>query len=195
MSAGPRPIACPGARRAGPSLCGTPAGAGTASGGLYRNQDGAIMVIGGFIAIVLVGLLFYVSGVASVCFRRERMQDAADAVALATAIGHARGMNLIVFINLVMAALVAILLALKLIELLLTGLMLILAAISWLVPPAATAIPLVNVARTTVKNVHDAARDIVDNFLIGLNMAERAIAYVTPVESVAMASSKVTEKY
>jgi hypothetical protein len=164
-------------------------------GGLYGDQDGAIMVMGVFIAIVLVGLLFYVAGVGNIVFRRERMQDAADAVALATAIGHARGMNLIVFINLVMAALVAILLALKLIELLLTGLMLILAAISWLVPPAATAIPIVNVARTTVKNVHDAAREIIDNVLIGLNMAERAIAYVTPVESVAMASAKVTEKY
>jgi hypothetical protein len=111
--------------------------------GLYRNQDGAIMVIGVFIAIVLVGLLFYISGVGQIVFRRERMQDAADAVALATAIGHARGMNLIVFINLVMAALVAILLALKMIELLLTGLELILAAISWFVPPAAGAIPIV----------------------------------------------------
>lgn len=153
------------------------------------------MVIGVFIAIVLVGLLFYVAGVGNIVFRRERMQDAADAVALATAIGHARGMNLIVFINLVMAALVAILLALKLIELLLTGLMLILAAISWLVPPAATAIPIVNEARTIVKDVHDAARDIIDNVLIGLNMAERAIAWVTPLESVTMAGAKVTEKY
>ncbi|MEO8182062.1 MAG: pilus assembly protein TadG-related protein, partial [Deltaproteobacteria bacterium] len=130
---------------------------------LYGNQDGAIMVIGVFIAILLCGLLFYVAGVGQIVFRRERMQDAADAVALATAIGHARGMNLIVFINLVMAALVAILLALKLIELLLTGLMLVLAAISWLVPPAAAAIPIVNEARSFVKSVHDAARDIVDN--------------------------------
>jgi hypothetical protein len=153
------------------------------------------MVMGVFIAILLCGLLFYVAGVGQIVFRRERMQDAADAVALATAIGHARGMNLIVFINLVMAALVAILLALKLIELLLTGLMLVLAAISWLVPPAAAAIPIVNVARTTVKNVHDAARDIIDNILIGLNMAERAIAYVTPAESVLTSGVKMSDKY
>ncbi|HEU4584012.1 MAG TPA: hypothetical protein VFS67_37400 [Polyangiaceae bacterium] len=185
-----------------PSMCpSTPAaapggaGAGSTRDDLYRNQDGAIMVIGVFIAIVLVGLLFYVSGVASACFRHERMQDAADAVALATAIGHARGMNLIVFINLVMAALVAILLALKLIELMLTALELILAAISWFVPPAAGAIPVVDRARSFVHDVHDTAKDIIDNILIGLNMAERAIAYITPAQSVLMGTTKVTENY
>jgi hypothetical protein len=162
---------------------------------LYRNQDGAIMVIGVFMAIALCGLLFYVAGLGQIVFRRERMQDAADAVALATAIGHARGMNLIVFINLVMAALVAILLALKLIELLLTGLMLVLAAISWLVPPAAAAIPIVNEARTFVKDVHDAARDIVDNILIGLNTAERAIAAITPAEAALVSAIKVKDNY
>lgn len=195
MSADPRPTVYPGAHPAAPSVCRAPAGAGSARGGLYGNQDGAIMVIGVFIAIVLVGLLFYVSGVASICFRAERMQDAADAVALATAIGHARGMNLIVFINLVMAALVAILLALKLIELMLTALELILAAISWFVPPAAGAIPIVEDARSSVHNIHDTAKDIVDNILIGLNMAERAIAYITPAQSVLMAATKVTENY
>jgi hypothetical protein len=162
---------------------------------LYRNQDGAIMVIGVFIAIVLVGLLFYIAGVGQIVFRRERVQDAADAVALATAIGHARGMNLIVFINMVMAALVAILLALKLIELLLTGLELILVAISWFVPPAAGAIPIVEKARSFVHDVHDSAKDIIDNIIVGLNMAERAIAYITPAESMAMATLKVTENY
>src|SRR5688572_4624892 len=111
---------------------------------LGKNQEGAIVLLGLFIAIALVGLLFYLVGIGQVVFRRERMQDAADAVALATAIGHARGMNLLVFINLVMAALVAIVLALKVVELLLTALTLTLTAVSWLLPPAAAAVPLVN---------------------------------------------------
>ena len=77
MSADPRPSVCPGACPAAGPASSAGANAGSAHGGLYRNQDGAIMVIGVFIAIVLVGLLFYVSGVASICFRHERMQDAA----------------------------------------------------------------------------------------------------------------------
>ena len=162
---------------------------------LSRDERGAIMVIGVFMAIVLVGLLYYMSGLGQLLFRRERMQDAADAVALATAIGHARGMNLIVFINMVMAALVAIVLALKIIELMLTGLALILVAISWFVPPAGAAVPIVYNAREIVKDVHDAAREIVDNILIGLNMAERAIRVITPVQSVLTATIKVGEKY
>jgi hypothetical protein len=162
---------------------------------LWSNDSGAIMVIGVFMAIVLVGLLYYISGVGQMVFRRERMQDAADAVALATAIGHARGMNLIAFINMVMAALVAIVLALKIIELMLTGLALILVGISWFVPPAAAAVPVVNQVRSVVKEVHDAAREIVDNILIGLNMAERAIRIITPAESVLSSTLKVQEKY
>lgn len=163
--------------------------------GLARDDRGAIMVIGVFMAIVLVGLLYYMSGLGQMLFRRERMQDAADAVALATAIGHARGMNLIAFINMVMAALVAIVLALKIIELMLTGLALILVAISWFVPPAGAAVPIVYEARETVKEVHDAAREIVDNILIGLNMAERAIRVITPVQSVLTATLKIGDKY
>src|SRR6185295_6220469 len=89
----------------------------------------------------------------------------------------------------------AILLALKLIELLLTGLELVLAAISWFVPPAAGAIPIVEDARSFVHDIHDSAKDIVDNILVGLNMAERAIAYITPAESIGMATLKVTDKY
>jgi len=162
---------------------------------LSSNDRGAIMVIGVFMAIVLVGLLFYIAGVGQLVFRRERMQDAADAVTLATAIGHARGMNLIAFINMVMAALVAIVLALKIIELMLTGLALILVAISWFVPPAAAAVPIVNNVRTIVKDVHDAAREIVDNILIGLNMAERAIKIITPTQAVLTSTLKVQEKY
>jgi hypothetical protein len=162
---------------------------------LLHGEEGAIMVIGVFMAILLVGVLYYIAGIGQAVFQRERMQDAADAVALGTAIGHARGMNLIVFINLVMAGLVAILLALKVIELLLTGLALLLTAISWFLPPAAAAIPIVLDARTVVADVHDAAKEIVDTILIGLNLAERAIAVITPTESIVTATLKVQDKY
>jgi hypothetical protein len=167
----------------------------TARPGLFSHDQGAIMVIGVFMAILLVGLLWYIAGIGTTIFHRERMQDAADAVALATAIGHARGMNLIVFINLVMAALVAIVLALKVIEMLLTGLILILAAIAWFFPPAGAAIPVVNSARSVVAEVHEAARQIVDAVLIVLHVSEVAIRVVTPAQSVITGMATITENY
>ncbi len=167
----------------------------TAHADLFRHDGGAIMVIGVFMAILLVGLLWYIAGIGTTIFHRERMQDAADAVALATAIGHARGMNLIVFINLVMAALVAIVLALKVIEMLLTGLILILAAIAWFFPPAGAAIPVVNSARSVVAEVHEAARQIVDAVLIVLHVSEVAIRVVTPAQSVITGMATITQNY
>ncbi len=162
---------------------------------LAHNESGAILVIGVFMAVVLVGLLYYVSGMGTTIFHRERMQDAADAVALATAIGHARGMNLIVFINLVMAALVAVVLALKVIEMLLTGLLLILAAIAWFFPPAGAAIGVVQPAREAVAEVHNAAREIVDAILIVLHLTEQAVMYITPAVSVVAGAATATDAY
>lgn len=162
---------------------------------LGRNQQGAIVLLGLFIAVALVGLLFYLVGIGQVLFRRERMQDAADAVALATAIGHARGMNLLAFINLVMAGLVAIVLALQVVKLLLTALTLVLAALSWLLPPAAAALPLVHAQRTTLGELHDSAREIVDEVLLGLSLLQRAVKVLAPAQSVGTAQLEVPEEY
>jgi hypothetical protein len=162
---------------------------------LASDEGGAILVMGIIMCVFLVGILYYLHGIGTTVFFRERMQDAADATALGTAIGHARGMNLIVFINLVMAALVAILLALKIIEMMLTALMLILAAISWFVPPAAAAIPAVNSARQTVRSIHDAAEQIVDPLLRALHITERVLASIMPALAVGKTALDIQKNY
>src|SRR5688572_19102538 len=162
---------------------------------LASNEGGAILVMGIIMCVFLVGILYYLHGIGTTVFFRERMQDAADASALGTAIGHARGMNLIVFINLVMAALVAILLALKVIEMMLTALLLILAAISWFVPPAAAAIQPVNSARQTVRDIHDAAKNIIDPLLKVLHITERVVASIMPALAVAKTAIDIKENY
>lgn len=162
---------------------------------LTEDDRGAIMTIGVFMAIVLVGLLWYIAGIGSTLFHRERLQDAADAVALSTAIGHARGMNIIAFINIVMAALVAVVLALKVIEMMLTGLALILAGIAWFFPPAAAAIPVVNSARSVVAEIHNATRQIVDQVLVVLHLSEEAVKIITPAASTGLAMTTVLDKY
>src|SRR5690606_7346893 len=69
------------------------------------DQRGATMVMGVFIAVLLVGMIYYVWGIGDAIMHRERMQDASDTAAFSAAVIHARGMNMLALINVVMAAL------------------------------------------------------------------------------------------
>ena len=79
------------------------------STGPIADQRGAIMVMAVFMAAFLVGCLWYLIGVGDALVYRERVQDAADAGAYSAAVYHARGMNLIALLNIVMAAMLAVL--------------------------------------------------------------------------------------
>src|SRR5688572_2534787 len=162
---------------------------------LRRDERGAILILGVVMAVLLVGVLYYLEGIGAVLIQRERMQDATDAAALSTAIGHARGMNLIVFINLVMAALVAILLSLKVIEMLLSALLVILSAIAWFVPVAATQIPIVNAERTVARQTHEAARRVVDPLLVVLHTTASVVRVVMPVATMTRTALDVQGEY
>ncbi len=72
---------------------------------LVADQAGATMVMGVFMAVLLVGLIYYVWGIGDAVMFRERMQDASDTAAFSAAVVHARGMNLIALMNMIMAAL------------------------------------------------------------------------------------------
>ncbi len=104
---------------------------GFAPGGLRADQRGAVMVVGVFMAAFLVGSLWYIIGIGDAILYRQRMQDGADAVAFAAAVYHARGMNIIAMINIIMAAILAILVAFKLVQLMNTIAMAISCALSW----------------------------------------------------------------
>ena len=53
--------------------------------GLLTDQAGATMVMGVFIAVMLVGMIYYVWGIGDVILHRERMQDASDTAAFSAA--------------------------------------------------------------------------------------------------------------
>ena len=103
----------------------------TLTGGFGADQRGAVMVVGVFMAAFLVGSLWYIIGIGDAILYRERMQDGADAVAFAAAVYHARGMNIIAMINIIMAAILAILVAFKLVQLMNTIAMAVSCALSW----------------------------------------------------------------
>ena len=68
---------------------------------LHKDERGAIMVLGLFAAVLLVGFLYFVFGVGETLRHHERMQDAADAGAFSVAVIHADGMNLMALLNMV----------------------------------------------------------------------------------------------
>jgi len=81
---------------------------------LARDDGGAVMVVGAFMAILGVGLLYHLAGVGETVLYQERLQDAADSGAFAAAVGHARAMNALAVVNATMAVVMAALAALNL---------------------------------------------------------------------------------
>ncbi|MFN7699562.1 MAG: hypothetical protein ACK6CU_06980 [Deltaproteobacteria bacterium] len=71
---------------------------------LWSDESGATMVLGVFMAAMAVGVLYYLHGVANVVVHRERMQDAADSAAFMSAVVHARAMNILAVLNMIMGA-------------------------------------------------------------------------------------------
>jgi len=105
---------------------------------IVRNESGAVMVLAVFMAMIVIGALYYLSGLGSAIVAQERMQDAADATAFSSAVIHARGMNLLALINIILASLLAILVMLSMLASLLSLAAKILFAVTFFVPPAGT---------------------------------------------------------
>ena len=76
---------------------------------LGSNENGAMLIMGVFMATFVVAMLYYVAGIGETIVYRERMQDAADSGAMAGAVFLARGMNLIVMMNITLASVFAVL--------------------------------------------------------------------------------------
>ncbi len=83
---------------------GAPKSRATTRRSLFSDESGATMVLGVFMAALAVGVLYYLHGTANVIIHRERMQDAADSAAFMSAVVHARAMNILAILNLIMAA-------------------------------------------------------------------------------------------
>lgn len=162
---------------------------------LRRCDDGAIMVFGVFFAVLIVGMLYYFIGTAATIYYRERLQDAADASALASAIVHARGMNTLALINMIMAAILAILVALRLVEALILVAQAILLALAWLGGATASVAASLEVLRQQIVNIRESADPVVKNALKGLHIAGNVVKYVTPLGANAGVMTSVSNNY
>jgi hypothetical protein len=98
---------------------------------LAADSRGAILVLGILLGAMLVSVLFHIASVGQAILWREGAQDAADAVAYEAALWNARGMNVIVALNIFLALLIAILMFWRLVLIVVTT-MLVLSAIACL---------------------------------------------------------------
>ncbi|MCS6899625.1 MAG: hypothetical protein RMJ98_05125 [Myxococcales bacterium] len=163
---------------------------------IRNDQRGAVMVVAAFMAAFLVGGLWYVAGVGNAALFRESMQSGADAGAFAAAVFHARGMNIIAMINLIMAAILGVLVALKIAYLLLTITAAILSFIcgiptqQWACPLALLANNGANVVNKIIKSVEPA----INKTLVALSKLQVGVAKVMPVVALAK-SNEMAKKY
>jgi hypothetical protein len=155
--------------------------------GLARDEGGAIMVMGIFMCTLLVGALWYIAGIGDALIYHERMQEAADSVAFSAAIIEARGMNIIVLINLIMAAILAIRVAINMIKLACTVLAAVFYAIAaipfceWALAPAEAC----QAGEEAMQEADDATTTPINEALQALNVAWTGVAKATPLAALA----------
>ena len=161
-----------------------------------RDQQGAIMVMGVVMAVFLVAVLYQVVGIGETLLQRQQMQDAADAAAFSAAVVHARGMNTVVLINLVMAALLAVVVAFKLVETICAAAVVLITVASIFTGGAmANFIPPLVKAGHQAHKAADAARKVVFPQLQLLHTAARGVRAVVPVASEARVLDTVIGHY
>lgn len=144
-----------------------------------RNDDrGAILVMGLGMCAVLVGLLWYVIGVGDILWFRERAQEAADTAAFSGAVVHARGMNLIVLVNVLMAAILSIRVVLKFLQIVLGVAIAIAAVAAFFIGPGP--LEAATEAEVTVTRLLQRTKAPIDNAIKGLHANALAIAKTVP---------------
>ena len=151
---------------------------------LSSDVRGSMMLLSLFMALFAVGALYIIVGVGDAVIYRRIMQDGADAGAHAASVMGAKGMNLHVLLNVVMAVTAGILLVIRSVEVLLEIVLAVLEALAATVVFAPKAVPLIGVltpAETTVERVGDAVEQFVRAAHDALDVAHHVVQRGYPV--------------
>jgi len=143
-----------------------------------------MMLISLFMALFLIATLYYVLGVGDAVIYRRIMQDGADAGAHAASVMGAKGMNLHVLLNVVMAITAGILLVIRSVEVLLEiilGVLYGLAATLIFAPKAVPLIALLSPVESTVERVGDTVEHFVRAAHDALDAAHHAVQHGYPL--------------
>jgi hypothetical protein len=85
------------------------------------DERGAVMVLGLFLALGVIAAMWCLIGIGDAIIARDITQEATDSAAFTNAVMHARGMNVITFINMVMLAFVEVYLLLSWLDLIVSS--------------------------------------------------------------------------
>ncbi|MET0342870.1 MAG: hypothetical protein ABW252_17825 [Polyangiales bacterium] len=149
---------------------------------LLRNQRGAIFVPALVMGALMVGAMFYVAAVGDAILFRTELQNAADVTSFQNAVWHARGMNVIAVLNILMSLALAVFAAIRMAEIVcfLVGLIPLIGA------PFAS-------AATTLVNTEPAMFRVINTALTVVRGAQEGVSAAVPY--VAFAEAKATPTY
>jgi hypothetical protein len=163
---------------------------------LVGDERGAAMVFGLFFAVFLLASVYRLHGLAEAVLYRQQLQDAADASAFSAAVVNARGMNLIALINLAMAAVLSVLVGLRVAQtLVLVGIGLC-GLLAW--PTSGASLNAINPLRQVNKQIDswaDRVEDRMPQILGLLHKAGKAVSVVVPIGSNARVLELAMKQY
>lgn len=140
-----------------------------------------MFVMGIPLVFFMIGLLYFVIGLGEELVLRERIQDAADAGAITGAMVYARGMNLIALVNQLMAALVGLLIMVRMLEAVMTATIIVATALAWPTGGASlSVVPGVEVVREEANVAYTELKEVVDPIVQALHGLELGIQYGMP---------------
>lgn len=148
---------------------------------LAEDTRGAVMVIAVFMAAIAIACLYFLTGIGDAILAQERMQDAADAAAFSSAVIHARGMNLLALINIIMASLLAILVLLSMLSSIFGLGSQILKFGSFFVPALAAGVVPLRTAAKLAKDAETTAKPKVEQLLKAAQKMQAPLRRAIPV--------------
>jgi hypothetical protein len=165
------------------------------------DQRGAVLVLGLMFGVFLVGALFHLASVAHAITWRELLQDAGDSVAYESAVWNAKGMNIIVGLNILIAMVMAVLIAWRLV-LAFLGAVLALAVVvclaSFLFPvfaPVCGAVPTLQTAMQTMLRLDTRVQQNVYRIINLTHVGQRTVASGMPVVSLTVSTIHLRKDY
>lgn len=155
------------------------------------------MVLGLFFCSILAAGMWYLAGLGDAILYRERASEAADAVAFTASAVHAKGMNIIVLLNLTMAAVLSIRVALKAlltVEIIAEVVFGLICLNPFGGEWACAALPLVGDAIGFTQDAIQVTREPINMALTSMSKTQEVVARVIPPAALA-ASTEVGTKY
>lgn len=147
---------------------------------LGPNERGAVFILGAFMALFLVGSLWYVIGLGDAILFRERMQDGTDAVAFTAAVYHARGMNMIASLNIILSVLLGLVIAAKMLAWLNNFVLGLAVLCAWAVPVCTSVAAVTAKLKTPLGQIADKTEAMYDAVGPAINGIQHFVALSTP---------------